>query len=31
LVFDHHLKALGLIYGSPPIGMFHFVGPWTLV
>ncbi len=31
LVLDPHLKALGLIYGSQPIRMFHFVGPWTLV
>jgi hypothetical protein len=25
------LKALGFIYGFQPIGMLHFVGPWTLV
>jgi hypothetical protein len=27
LVWDLHLKALGLIFGSEPIGMLHFVGP----
>jgi hypothetical protein len=31
LALDPHPKALGLIYGSQPIGMLHFVGPWTLV
>jgi hypothetical protein len=31
LVVDPHLKALGPIYGFQPIGMFHFVGPWTFI
>jgi hypothetical protein len=31
LVLNLNLKALGPIYGFRPIGMIHFVGPWTLV
>jgi hypothetical protein len=30
LVLDPHLKAIGLIYGSHPIGLLYFIGPWTL-
>jgi hypothetical protein len=25
-----HLKAMGPIYGSHPIGLLYFLGPWTL-
>jgi hypothetical protein len=31
LILDLHKKALGPIYGSRPIRMLHFVGPWTLI
>jgi hypothetical protein len=27
LVFHPHLKAMGPIYGSHPIGLLHFIGP----
>jgi hypothetical protein len=30
LVLDPHLKAMGPIYGSHPIGLFYFIGTWTL-
>jgi hypothetical protein len=30
LVLDPDLKAIGLIYGSHPIGLLYFIGPWTL-
>jgi hypothetical protein len=30
LVLDPHLKAVGPIYGSPPIRLLYFIGPWTL-
>jgi len=30
LVLDSHLKAMGSIYGSHPIGLPYFIGPWTL-
>jgi hypothetical protein len=30
LVMDSHLKAMGPIYGSQPIRLFYFIGPWTL-
>jgi hypothetical protein len=30
LVLDPRLKAMGSIYGSPPIGLLYFIGPWTL-
>ncbi len=29
LVLDPHLKAVGPIYGSHPIGLLYFIGPWT--
>jgi len=30
LVLDPHLKAIGLIYGSHPIGLLYFIGPWKV-
>jgi hypothetical protein len=30
LVLDPHLKAMGSIYGSQPIGLLYFIGPWNL-
>jgi hypothetical protein len=30
LVLDPHPKAMGPIYGSHPIGLFYFIGTWTL-
>ncbi len=30
LVWDLHLKAMGSIYGSQPIGLLYFLGPWNL-
>ncbi len=29
-ILDPHLKAMGPIYGSQPIVLFYFIGPWTL-
>jgi hypothetical protein len=30
LVLDPHLKAMGPIYGSHPIRLLYFIGPWTM-
>jgi hypothetical protein len=31
-VLDHHrLKVRGPIYGSHPIGLLYFIGPWTFI
>jgi hypothetical protein len=31
LVLDPHLKGMGPIYGSPPIGLLYFIGPSSKV
>jgi hypothetical protein len=30
-ILDFRLKAMGPIYGSQPIVLFYFIGPWTLI
>jgi len=31
LILDPCLKAMGPIYGSYPIKLLYFIGPWTLI